>query len=624
LSFSLYSGFFTNLPPDSIRYLSWPIFLMATVVVFYGGQKIHQKGWAAWRSMGFGMETLISTGALFAYFFSLYHFFENSIHLYFDTASMLITLVLLGKLLESRTKEKVSKDLESFFSLVPTKVRIPTPAFPDGRYVSVEHLRPGVCFVFEENEIAPADGLIIDGEGTIDESGLTGEALPKTKKAGDRINSGTRLASGKMTVKAEAVGENSILGQMVRIMEKALGQKTPLEGKTDIVLRWFVPLILALALATMPAGWLLGLSFEQAVIRGITVMVISCPCALGIAIPLARVAGISLAAEKGILVRDFSAFESALRIDTFVFDKTGTLTTGNWRLLKVESIDPWTSENVMAIAAALERDSKHHVGMIIRKYARQKNIFHVQISEVKFHENGVSGSFENKKVKIGAASFCGLKPHESFEPGVLKNGDELKQTLYSSVYLTLNDILIGRILFGDRLKKGAAETIDKLQKAKYQTCLISGDSTKITRKLAQNLGIQTNFGEMLPLQKAGFIEQLKENGKIVAMAGDGINDAAALAESDLAMAVNSGSFLGKEAAHLTLMKGEPLQIVDFLSLAQRVNGKITQNLIFSFLYNMIAIPVAMAGFLSPPVAVCTMLLSSLSVTGNTLLLIKAK
>jgi heavy metal translocating P-type ATPase len=664
LSFSLYSGFFTELSRDSIRYISWPILLMATVVLVYGGRKIHQKGWAPWRSLGFGMETLISAGSLCTYFFSLYHFLLNSLHLYFDTSSMLITLVLLGKILESRAKESVTKDLESFFSLVPTKVRISTPAFPDGKYVSARQLMEGDCFVLEENEIVPADGLVIDGRGAMDESTLTGEAIPKNKTAGDRIKSGTRVISGKLIVKAEVMGENSILGQMILIMEKALGQKTPLEGKTDIVLRWFVPGIILLAAGTGLFGFLFGLSPEQALVRAVTVMVISCPCALGIAIPLARVAGISLAARQGILVRDFSAFESAPYIDTFVFDKTGTLTNGDWHLLGVNTVVPWTENEIIGLAAGLEKKSEHHIGMIIRQYARQKMIIPADVGNILCHENGVYGIYENKQVQIGSESFCfltrgkiatGLSNLSLFSGKTVEDSDryfpisremadnvdfyslsqreragvrELKsqksddQAISSSVYLTMDGRIIGRIIFGDRIKKGAIETIQKLHKRDYQSFLVSGDSENATEKVARDLGIQNALGEMTPLQKADFISSLKKEGKIVAMAGDGINDAPALTGSDLAMAVHSGSLLGKEAAHLTLMRGEPLQVIDFLNLARRVNGKINQNLVFSFLYNFIAIPAAMAGLLSPLVAVCAMLLSSLSVTGNTLLLMK--
>ncbi len=311
LSFSLYSGFFIQLTPDTVHKLSWPIFILASIVLFYGGPKIFRKAWAGFISAAFGMETLITIGALTAYVYSTINLFSGSIHLYYDTAAMLITLTLLGKTIEKKAKDSVRKDLSNFFSLRPTKVKICSDEFPRGRYVAVGVLQRGDVFMAEENEIIPADGRILDGSGTVDESSLTGEALPVQIKAGNRIRSGPRVLQGTFRATAEGIGDASTLGQMIDIMEKALGKKTPLEAKTDRILRWFVPLVVLLSLGT---GWvclLSGLSVETAMIRSVTVMVISCPCALGIAIPITRVAGISLAGHAGILVRNFAAFEQA-------------------------------------------------------------------------------------------------------------------------------------------------------------------------------------------------------------------------------------------------------------------------------------------------------------------------
>ncbi|MEN8780424.1 MAG: HAD-IC family P-type ATPase, partial [Desulfobacterales bacterium] len=283
MSFALYSGFFSSLAPLTVANLSWPIFIMATVVMAYGGKFIFVKAVAGFSNAAFSMETLIAIGASSAYLYSIFNLSRGSIHLYFDTASMLITLVLLGKLLERNAKEKVLEDLEAFFALKPTKVKVCSREQPEGRYVSAEYLRKDDLFLLDDGEIAPADGLVISGDGLVDESSLTGEARPIPKRSGSSIRSGTRVSRGSFKVKALAVGEDSTLGQMMRIIEQTLAQKTAFEGKTDRLLKGFVPLIILLSIGTAIFGFLLGLDPGDALIRAVTVLVISCPCALGVA-----------------------------------------------------------------------------------------------------------------------------------------------------------------------------------------------------------------------------------------------------------------------------------------------------------------------------------------------------
>jgi cation transport ATPase len=339
LSFALYSGFFTEFSPETIQKLSWPTFVLASVVLIYGGRNIYRRAWIGISIAAFSMETLITVGSFSAYFYSIYGLLSGSIHLYFDTASMLITLVLLGKLLERRAKAEVQEDLANFFSLRPSKAKICSEQYPRGRYVAAEHLRQGDIFRVEESEVLAADGFILDGEGAVDESSLTGEPLPITKKIGDLVKSGSKVIQGGFEIRAEGVGEDSVVGQMIAIMEKALGEKTPFEGKAERALQWFVPVIIALGVGTGLVCLLSGLSLDKAMIRAVTVLVISCPCTLGIAIPMARVAGISLAGRKGILVRDFISFEQADRVDAFVLDKTGTVTKGQWSLREIIALD---------------------------------------------------------------------------------------------------------------------------------------------------------------------------------------------------------------------------------------------------------------------------------------------
>ncbi|MCF8105765.1 MAG: cation-translocating P-type ATPase [Desulfohalobiaceae bacterium] len=622
LSFSLYSGFFTSLSQATIFNLSWPILIMATGVLGYGGQRIFQKATFGFSSIAFSMETLIGTAALSAYLFSVYHVFQGDIHLYFDTASMLITLTLLGKLLEKNAKAKVRAHLENFFSLRPKHVRICTDRFPRGRYVAADHLEAGDIFLVEDGETAAADGSILSGRARVDESSLTGEAAPVLKKAGKRIKSGTRVVSGRIRVRAEQVGEDSTLNQMISIMDQALHEKTALEGKTERILQWFVPAVLGLALMT-GLGWLIATSsLETAMLRGVTVLVIACPCALGIAIPLTRVAGISVAGRRGILVRDFSAFERAGHLETIVFDKTGTLTTGEWSLQEIIPLNGYSKKEVLELAAELENGSEHHLGAEIRRRAALKKLdpdAEAKIEDICLYDNGLSGRMGNQVIKMGSRDFCAP---EILSSDLAAGPSAALET--SLVFMSIDGRLCGLFAFGDRIRQSAAETVQRLDRAGFSTALVSGDGHKTTRTIAERVGIKNSMGGFLPQQKADYIQSLQEKGAAVAMIGDGINDAPAMARADLAVAVHSGNHLGQEVADLSLMRGDPAQFPDFLELSARVNKKVRQNLVFAFVYNTLGLPIAMSGLLTPLIAVSAMFLSSLTVIGNTLLLIRSE
>ncbi len=620
LSFALYSGFFSELSNDAIYKISWPIFIMASCVLFYGGARIFHKALAGVTKAASSMETLISIGALSAYCYSCYSFFTGSIHQYFDTASMLITLVLLGKLLERRAKNKVQEDLEKFFLLMPRKVRLCSELYPDGRYVNIERLQTNDVFRVDESEIVPADGVILEGKGSIDESSLTGEPLPVPKKSGDRLKSGTKVTRGTFKAKTERVGDDSILGQMIGIMQRALDQKSPIEGSTDLILKWFVPAIITLAFATGLFCVLTGLSQGESMIRSITVLVIACPCALGIAIPLARVAGVSLAEKKGILVRNFSAFNQAGKVDTFIFDKTGTITRGNWALRKIVPLDRFTEDQVLSMAASLERGSEHNIAMEIKGRAERRHLELPEIQDIKSYENGVSGWIEKKEIKIGSRDFL-LKEVEASLPISLQQVSQLDIAV-STVYMAFDGKLCAIFLFGDKIRQGAFPAVEKLRSFGHRLALVSGDGDATTKAVGKKLGIEISYGEKTPQDKALLVEDLQKQGSVVSMIGDGVNDAPALAQSDLSFAIHSGGNLAKEAADITLMRSNPEQILDFLLLARKVRRKISQNLVFSFLYNTTSIPVAMMGLLTPLIAVCAMLMSSLTVIGNTLLLVK--
>jgi P-type E1-E2 ATPase len=348
-------------------------------------------------------------------------------------------------------------------------------------------------------------------------------------------------------------------------------------------------------------------------------MVIACPCALGIAIPIARVAGVSIAGRRGILVRNFSAFERAERVDSIVFDKTGTLTKGDWELLDIQVAEPFDKKEILMLAAALEKESDHFIAAKIVQNVKTKNLLPTPLDNVRHYQNGISARYGTDEIKIGSKDFIGQKVVRSSILTPTKNNDE---ALKSEVYMSYSDKLCARFLFGDIVRESAFKTVEKIQRMGFSVALVSGDGSQTTRTIGTLLKIEDIYGDMLPQDKALFISKLQNKNKQVAMVGDGINDAPALIQANLAVAVHSGNHLGKEAADLTLMQGNPEQLIDYLNLARVVNKKIHQNLTFSLIYNTISIPIAMSGMLTPLVAVSAMLLSSLSVTGNTLMLIQ--
>jgi heavy metal translocating P-type ATPase len=619
LSFALYFGFFTELPAESVASLSWPLAAAAVVVVGYGGAPLFRRAWSGLTQAAFSLETLVAVGALSAFGLSTVGLFSGSIHLYYDTACMLITLVLLGKIIERRAKNQVLDGLEGFLTLMPAKVRILDEAFPEGRYVASAQLTSGDLFRVDENDIVAADGVVVSGEGAIDESSITGEPLPEGKRPGDPIRSGSRVHRGGFTVCAERVGGESTLGQMIAVVEKTLAGKTAGDGRVAKLLQWFVPSILLLAAATGAAVYHAGQSLEASVLRAVTVTVISCPCALGIAIPLARVAGVALAARRGVLVRSFSAFDKAAAITSVVLDKTGTVTRGSWRLLGVIPFGDFTREKALALAHGLEQGASHPIALELLSEAREHRIRPERVSVVQIEENGVSGLWEGLEARIGSAEFL-IEEFTGQQPWI--QDAFLNEQGRSFVYLGAGGRPAAVFIFGDELRSGIDDAVAELRRMGYPLVLVSGDGVETTQAVGRRLGIPEAYGGQLPADKSRLVSDLQRRGKRVAMVGDGVNDAPALAQADLSLAVFAGGSLVRDVADATLMRSEPAQIPEFLAFGGAVYRKIRQNLLFTFIYNAVSIPIAMSGLLSPLVAVCAMLLSSLSVIGNTFLLVR--
>jgi heavy metal translocating P-type ATPase len=621
LAAALYFGFFSELPAESVASLSWPMAIMSAGVMGYGGMPIFRRAWRGLTQAAFSMECLIAVGSLSAFGFSTFNLLTGSIHLYYDTACTLVTLVLLGKILERGAKDQVLEGMEGLLALIPSKVRILDSSFREGRFVAADRLAPGDLFRVDEYEIVAADGVVVSGSGTCDESSITGEPLPVAKKTGDPIRSGSRVRLGSFTICADKVGAESTLGQMIAIVQNTLALKTPGDSRTEKILQWFVPAILAAAAATAVVLRLRGLGVDEAVLRAITVAVIACPCALGIAIPLARVAGVALAARNGMLIRSFSAFERVETIDTLVLDKTGTVTRGDWRLQEIIPFGGFTAEKALALASGLEQGAgaSHPIALELLREARERLIRPERTAVVQSEENGISALWKGLEAKIGAAEFLA----EEFAGQELLLGPILNRQAGSSfVYLGAGGRPAAVFVFGDQLRRGIEPAVAGLQRRGLRLILVSGDGQETTRAIGRKLGIPESLGGRLPGEKAQLISDFQRRGKTVLMVGDGINDAPALAQADLSLAVFAGGSLGKEVADATLMRAEPSQITAFLDFGRAVNRTIRRNLVLTFLYNVISVPVAMSGLLSPLVAVCAMLLSSLSVIGNTYLLVR--
>ncbi|BBO77266.1 copper-transporting ATPase [Desulfosarcina widdelii] len=621
LSWALYAGFFTDLPADAVSKISFPIVAMALVVFVYGGGPMLRKAWFGLIHRSPGMETLVGLAAGCAFVYSLINWLSGSIHLYFDTACMLITLVLLGKFLEQQARGRVRRDLDAFFALQPAKVRLIADAWPQGKYVAIGQLSDGDRFAVEDDEILPADGRVESGKAELDESSLTGEPRPVRVSEGDTVKSGTRVIAGRIVATAETVGTDTVLGRMIAIMSRSLEQKSRFEGRTDRMLRWFVPIVVGLACSTGLACLAVGMPAEQAMVRAVTVMVISCPCALGVAIPMARLAGISLAGRKGILVREIEAFERAGTIDSIVFDKTGTLTRGRWQASGIRCRPGCEEEAIVSLAAGLEQNYDHEIARAIKADAQKKGIEPAAVVDTAIFPEGVQGRTGEKVLCIGTRAFAWKDAFPENIPDDIS--DELAQGAPTSrVFFSIDGRPAAILFFGDAVRPSVPALVADLKHKIADLHLISGDGDAATREVACFVDMPHARGGLMPADKADYVKALIDSGQQVAMVGDGVNDAAAMARSHLAVAVQSGLGLAKEAAHVTLMRGDPAQLLDFFPLSHQVNAKVAQNLWCAWIYNLISIPVAMSGLLTPLVAATAMLLSSLTVIGNTLLLVR--
>ena len=621
LSLALYFGFFGNLSRTVIGYFSYPLLVIATPVVFYGGLPILRKASAGLRYGSTSMDTLISLGTLAAYFYSLVQMARGSIHLYFDTACMLVTLVLLGRYVETAAREKVSSGIAELYELAGQKVRFLAGA--GERWVHPDAVKPADRFVVRSDERSPVDGRIVTGRAVLDESILTGESRPVQKGPGDEVMAGSLVREGELVLTVSRVGPDSTLHQLISLVQEALDKKNPVELLADRITRVFVPIILAIAGTAALLLWLRHVPADEILLRSLTVLLISCPCALGIATPLVKVAMIGVGRSKGILIRNAGALERAKDLDVLVLDKTGTVTEGSFALQRVVA-KGLSEQEVLSRLAALENHSSHFLAREVVRRAHELGVKPCEATGVEeFEGRGVRGMVQTKETVVGNRRF--MQERGISIPMALDGEAAARERSGRSViFFAWERSAKGILVFGDPVREGARELIDRLRDRGVATWLVSGDARETTAAVAASLGIEQFLGQVLPAEKADFIGSLMRGGRKVGMVGDGLNDAAALARADVGITFGAGANSIREASDVAILFAEPARILDVLDMSDLATQTIRQNLSVAFFYNAVAIPLAISGLLNPLIAVVAMFGSSFFVIGNALRIARTK
>ncbi len=600
------------LPENVTRFFSYPVLVLTSFVVFVAGLPILKRGFASLRYGAPSMDALVSFGALSAYSYSFIQVMRGDVRLYFDTASMLVVFVLLGRYVETRARRSIRDGVAELRRIARNKVRTVR-----GTWVQADSLEPGERFTLETGETAPLDGVVLTGAVAVDESFLTGEAAPRMKNVGDRVSGGSAVRDGSATVEATATAAGSLIGRIIAAMEEALEKKDAHEVLADRISRFFVPLVLAAGVCTGLVVLFSGSSAGQALLRTLTVLLIACPCTLGIAIPLVKVVAIGLAARIGVLVRNAEAFERLRTIDAIVFDKTGSLTEGNFSLRAVSHHEA-DEKQLFSLLASVEVRSRHFIGKEIVKQAAGRGVaFEPAQAFRQYAGLGVKGAVAGRDICIGNRELMmlhGMAPEQDFD----RKAEDSEGEGNTCVFFGWEGRTRGLLVFGDRLREHAAETVARLQEKGREVWLVSGDGESTTRAVAQSVGIAHWVGRALPEGKAALIKTLQGRGRRVAMIGDGINDGPALACAEVGCAFGAGVDLIQSISDVAFLSPDIRTLLKAMKLSALTGRTIRQNLFFAFLYNLVAIPVAAAGLLNPLIAVIAMVGSSLTVTGNAL------
>jgi Cu+-exporting ATPase len=595
------------------RTLQW---LLATPVQFWIGRRFYAGAWNALRGGSANMDVLIALGTTMAYLFSaaVTALGMHDLHVYFEASAAVITLVLMGKLLEARARGRTSAAIEKLLQLQPRRAHVKRGGVVEE--IDLERVVSGDSVIVRPGERIPVDGDVMEGASSVDEGMLTGESMPATKQAGSRAYAATQNRTGMLKIRATGVGSHTRLADIVRLVEEAQGSKAPIQKLADRISGVFVPIILAISLVTL-IGWLMvDGNFTHALIAAVAVLVIACPCALGLATPTAIAVGTGRGAQSGILIRSAGALEHAGKIRTLVVDKTGTLTLGKPVVTAVLPGAGHDESTVLQIAASLEQHSEHPLALAVLARAREAGVALRPVDEFKAVPGmGVRARLDGHTYLLGSPRFAG---GDQFAIG--DGVRQLTSTGATTVVIADDKQVIGMLGIADDIRPSSAAAVARLQAMGIEVIMLTGDNEATAAAIAARLGIDRFQAGVLPGDKAAEVGRLKQHGAVVAMAGDGINDAPALAAADVSFAIGSGSDIAIEAADITLLRNDLNGVADAIRLSRATLGKIRQNLFFAFFYNVLGVPLAALGMLNPVIAGAAMALSSVSVVTNSLLL----
>ncbi|MDE3011825.1 MAG: copper-translocating P-type ATPase [Pseudomonadota bacterium] len=612
----------------------WLQLALATPVQLLLGARFYRGAWHALRQGSSNMDVLVALGTSAAFTLSCYRLLQHTAmpHLYFEASATVITLVLLGKQLEARARRSTADALRGLQALRPEHARVVRAG--DEIEIPVDAVMPGDQVRVLPGERIAVDGEILSGSSGIDESLITGESLPVQRGPGERVIGGALNGDGALLVRALETGGEGTLARIIRLVETAQAEKAPVQALVDRVAAWFVPVVVLIAVLTLAAWWAVRGDAGVALINAVSVLVIACPCALGLATPTALLVGTGMAARRGILIRDIAALEAAVTVDTVVFDKTGTLTRGHPELLALAPAAGEDGDQVLALAAALQSHSQHPLARAVLRAARSQGVAVPACQDARALPGvGVAGSVAGRSLELGSARLladAGLRGSAGAQAsGALASQasghEQAGRTVAWLIERSGDDAAGGtRILallaFGDALRAEAAAAIRDLHALQLHTLVLSGDSAGSVRNAAQASGAEDWAAALLPADKVARVQALRAAGRRVAMVGDGINDAPALAAADVGIALGSGTDIAMDAAGITLMRGDLALVGEAIVLARRIHARIRLNLALAFVYNLAGIPLAAAGLLSPVVAGAAMALSSVSVVSSALLL----